>query len=129
VKVTNTRQTRGVIIWRERGGDDSVVSIACFRANDYSQADPTRANGQATSALEQAEEIAAEADLQYEPADPDAAAVETEDIAPGDGDIPLNGSTNGQASLFPLGSDEDEASDDDEDPDETDEDEYDPEQG
>ena len=135
VKVVNTRQTKGVIVWRERGGDDSIVSIACFRANDYSQADPTRADGQATSVLEQAEEIAAEADQQYEPDDPDAEAVETEDIAADDGDIPLNGSANGQASLFPLGSDEDEASNEDqasdydEDSDETDEDEHDPEQG
>ena len=66
VKVVNTRQTKGVIIWRERGGDDSVVSIACFRANDYSQSDPTRTNGYASSVLEQAEEIAAEADSLYE---------------------------------------------------------------
>ncbi len=65
VKVVNTRQTKGVIIWRERGGDDSVVSIYCFRANDYSQDDPSRQNEEAGSALAQAEEIAAQADSQY----------------------------------------------------------------
>ena len=90
VKVTNTRQTRGVIIWRERGGDDSVVSIACFRATDYSQSDPTRTNGHAATVLEQAEEIAAEADEQY---DGDVAEVDGADA-----DVAVNG----QAPLFPL---------------------------
>ena len=69
VKVVNTRQTKGVIIWRERGGDDSVVSIYCFRANDYSREDPSRQNEEAGSALAQAEEIAAQADSQYEDGD------------------------------------------------------------
>ena len=68
VKVVNTRQTKGVIIWRERSGDDSVVSIYCFRANDYSQDDPTRQNGTepAGSALAEAEAVAAVADSQYD---------------------------------------------------------------
>ena len=68
VKVVNTRQTKGVIVWRERGGDDSVVSIYCFRANDYSQDDPTRQADEAdtSSVLEQAEAVAAEADSQYD---------------------------------------------------------------
>ena len=68
VKVVNTRQTKGVIIWRERGGDDSVVSIYCFRANDYSQDDPTRQDGAAPagSALAEAEAVAAVADSQYD---------------------------------------------------------------
>ena len=69
VKVVNTRQTKGVIIWRERGGDDSVVSIYCFRANDYSREDPSRQNEESGSALAQAEEIAAQADSQYEDGD------------------------------------------------------------
>jgi DNA gyrase subunit A len=90
VKVVNTRQTKGVIIWRERGGDDSVVSIACFRATDYSQSDPTRTNGHAATVLEQAEEIAAEADEQY---DGDVAEVDGADA-----DVAVNG----QAPLFPL---------------------------
>ena len=93
VKVVNTRQTKGVIIWRERGGDDSVVSISCFRATDYSQSDPTRANGDngadspvdagtsiaIGSVLEQAEAVAAEADSQY---DADIAAWADHDNAP-----------------------------------------------
>ena len=69
VKVVNTRQTKGVIIWRERGGDDSVVSIYCFRANDYSREDPSRQNEETGSALAQAEEVAAQADSQYENGD------------------------------------------------------------
>ena len=69
IKVVNTRQTKGVIIWRERGGDDSVVSIYCFRATDYSQDDPARQEGGAATALEQAEQVAAQADSQYEDAD------------------------------------------------------------
>jgi len=68
VKVVNTRQTKGVIIWRERGRDDSVVSIYCFRANDYSQEDPTRQSDTAPagSALAEAEAVAAVADSQYD---------------------------------------------------------------
>ena len=69
IKVVNTRQTKGVIIWRERGGDDSVVSIYCFRATDYSQDDPSRQNAEAGSALAQAEEVAAQADRQYDDGD------------------------------------------------------------
>ena len=65
IKVVNTRQTKGVIVWRERGGDDSVVSIYCFRATDYSQEDPAVQDGAASTALEQAEEVAAQADSQY----------------------------------------------------------------
>ena len=92
IKVVNTRQTKGVIVWRERGGDDSVVSIYCFRATDYSQDDPALQDGAAGTALEQAEEVAAQADSQYE-------GTEDEDI--GD-DMPA---------------DDVEAEDDDDDPD------------
>ncbi|MCE2501806.1 MAG: DNA gyrase subunit A [Dehalococcoidia bacterium] len=84
VKVVNTRQTKGVIIWRERGGDDSVVSIYCFRANDYSQEDPSRQNEDAGSALAQAEEVAAQADSQYE--DGDELEVDEADLPNDDGD-------------------------------------------
>ena len=136
VKVVNTRQTKGVIIWRERGGDDSVVSIACFRANDYSQGDPTRQNGNAGSVLEQAEEIAAEAYNLYDADDPenivaegaDTELIEDENIdneavdddeiddVDSDGEHGLNGATNGQQPLFPLATDEDdEFTDEDED--------------
>ena len=93
VKVVNTRQTKGVIIWRERGGDDSVVSIYCFRANDYSQEDPSRQNEETGSALAQAEEIAAQADRQYEDAESAAAGEGDDDDTP---DTPMNG----QASLL-----------------------------
>ena len=101
VKVVNTRQTKGVIIWRERGGDDSVVSIYCFRANDYSQEDPSRQNEEAGSALAQAEEIAAQADSQYEDGDesemgetdrPDEVGDAEDDDDDGDEpDTPMNG--------------------------------------
>ena len=101
VKVVNTRQTKGVIIWRERGGDDSVVSIYCFRANDYSQEDPSRQNGEAGSALAQAEEIAAQADRQYGGRDesemdetelPDEVGDDEDDDDGGDEpDTPVNG--------------------------------------
>ena len=36
VKVTNSRQTKGVIIWRDREPDDYVASVACFQETDYS---------------------------------------------------------------------------------------------
>ena len=101
VKVVNTRQTKGVIIWRERGGDDSVVSIYCFRANDYSREDPSRQNEEAGSALAQAEEIAAQADSQYEGAEeaetdeadlPDDVGDDEDDGDGGDEpDTPMNG--------------------------------------
>ena len=126
VKVVNTRQTKGVIIWRERGGDDSVVSISCFRATDYSQSDPTRTNGGDNgngagspadvgtgvgigSVLEQAEAVAAEADSQYDadiaawadhdnaPEMPDADADADEPDHDGDASAPP---TNGQAPLL-----------------------------
>lgn len=111
VKVVNTRQTKGVIIWRERGGDDSVVSIYCFRATDYSEDDPTRQNGETPSgsALEEAEAVAAVADSQYDEEEseldeaemPDDAVVDDDaDEDDGDdGDEP-GGYTNGQAPLL-----------------------------
>ncbi len=100
VKVVNTRQTKGVIIWRERGGDDSVVSIYCFRANDYSQEDPSRQNEEAGSALAQAEEIAAQTDSQYEGAEeaetdetdrPDEVGGDDDDDGGDEPDTPMNG--------------------------------------
>ncbi len=106
VKVVNTRQTKGVIIWRERGGDDSVVSIYCFRANDYSREDPSRQNEEAGSALAQAEEIAAQADSQYEGAEetetdeadlPDDVGDDEDD---GDGDDEPDTPMNGQGHLL-----------------------------
>ena len=106
VKVVNTRQTKGVIIWRERGGDDSVVSISCFRATDYSQSDPTRRNGSDAqpSALAQAEAIAAEADSQYDDARADGHTAGAGDSdssdAADDGDDPPGTAVNGQAPLL-----------------------------
>ena len=109
VKVVNTRQTKGVIIWRERSADDTVVSIYCFRANDYSQDDPTRQNGadpvaetdtaaDADSVLAQAEAAAAEADSQY---DDEADAPDEADMSEGDEDEDAPDSpTNGQAPLL-----------------------------
>ena len=114
VKVVNTRQTKGVIIWRERSGDDSVVSIYCFRANDYSQDDPTRQNGTepAGSALAEAEAVAAVADSQYDEEEseldeadmPDGVdeaelPVDSDEDDDDDGDEPQT-HTNGQAPLL-----------------------------
>ena len=114
VKVVNTRQTKGVIIWRERSGDDSVVSIYCFRANDYSQDDPTRQNDTepAGSALAEAEAVAAVADSQYDeeeseldeaelPDEVDEAELpdEVDEDDDDDGDEPQT-HTNGQAPLL-----------------------------
>ena len=89
VKVVNTRQTKGVIIWRERSGDDSVVSIYCFRANDYSQDDPTRQNGTepAGSALAEAEAVAAVADSQYDEEESELDEAEMPEDA-GDAELP-----------------------------------------
>ncbi len=36
VKVTNSRYTQGVIVWRDREEDDYVASVACFQENDHS---------------------------------------------------------------------------------------------
>ena len=102
IKVVNTRQTKGVIVWRERGGDDSVVSIYCFRATDYSQDDPSRQNGAEGSALEQAEAVAAHADSQYEDAEDEAVGEDTpeDDIDDDDGDDDPDTHVNGQAPLL-----------------------------
>ena len=104
IKVVNTRQTKGVIIWRERGGDDSVVSIYCFRATDYSQDDPALQDGATSTVLEQAEEVAAQADSQYEDADDDVIGDDADDTADDDiddddGDDP-DPHVNGQAPLL-----------------------------
>ncbi len=102
VKVVNTRQTKGVIIWRERSGDDSVVSIYCFRANDYSQDDPTRQNGTelAGSALAEAEAVAAVADSQYDEEESELDEAElAEEVDEDAGDEPET-PTNGQAPLL-----------------------------
>ena len=105
IKQTDTRKTKGVIIWRERGGDDSVVSISCFRANDYSQSDPTRQNGAGAaggdaatgtpSVLEQAEAVAAEADSRYD--DDNAATNGSRPADEGDDD---DAPANGQGTLL-----------------------------
>ena len=104
IKVVNTRQTKGVIVWRERGGDDSVVSIYCFRATDYSQDDPARQEGAEGSALEQAEAVAAQADSQYEDADDEdevtGADAPDDDIDDDDGDDGPDTHVNGQAPLL-----------------------------
>ena len=99
IKVVNTRQTKGVIVWRERGGDDSVVSIYCFRATDYSQEDPARQDETAGTALEQAEEVAAQADSQYQDAEDDEAdeSILDDDV---DEDDDPEAHINGQAPLL-----------------------------
>lgn len=103
VKVVNTRQTKGVIIWRERSGDDSVVSIYCFRATDYSQEDPTRQDetAPAGSALAEAEAVAAVADSQYD--DDDESELDQaelpDDADEGDNDEPET-PMNGQGTLL-----------------------------
>ena len=105
VKVVNTRQTKGVIIWRERGGDDSVVSIYCFRANDYSQDDPTRQDGAAPagSALAEAEAVAAVADSQYDDDEEEESELNQaelpDDADEGDDDEPET-PMNGQGTLL-----------------------------
>jgi len=102
IKVVNTRQTKGVIVWRERGGDDSVVSIYCFRATDYSQDDPAVQDGAANTALEQAEEVAAQADSQYEDDDDEdeAKGEDTPNDDVDDDDDDPDTHVNGQAPLL-----------------------------
>ena len=102
IKVVNTRQTKGVIIWRERGGDDSVVSIYCFRATDYSQDDPALQEGATNIALEQAEEVAAQADRQYEDTDDEVIGENADDAADDDidDDDDPDAHVNGQAPLL-----------------------------
>ncbi len=101
IKVVNTRQTKGVIIWRERGGDDSVVSIYCFRATDYSLDDPALQNDTGGTVLEQAEEVAAQADSQYDSADDEDVPEDMpdDDIEDDDDDDP-DTHVNGQAPLL-----------------------------
>ncbi len=103
VGIRDGRRTKGVNLMTEteRVGDDSVVSIACFRATDYSQDDPALQDGAAGTALAQAEEVAAQADSQYEDADDeeigdDAADDDSDDD---DGDDPDH-HVNGQAPLL-----------------------------
>ena len=102
IKVVNTRQTKGVIVWRERGGDDSVVSIYCFRATDYSQDDPAVQDGAVNTALEQAEEVAAQADSQYEDGDDEdeAKGEDTPNDDVDDDDDDPDTHVNGQAPLL-----------------------------
>ncbi len=102
IKVVNTRQTKGVIVWRERGGDDSVVSIYCFRATDYSQDDPALQDGAAGTALAQAEEVAAQADSQYEGADDEDIGddMPDDDVEAEDDDDDPDLHMNGQAPLL-----------------------------
>ena len=103
VKVVNTRQTKGVIIWRERGGDDSVVSIYCFRATDYSQDDPTRQDeaAPAGSALAEAEAVAAVADSQYDDdEESELDQAELPDDADENGDDEPEEPMNGQGTLL-----------------------------
>ncbi len=102
IKVVNTRQTKGVIVWRERGGDDSVVSIYCFRATDYSQDDPAVQDGAASTALEQAEEVAAQADSQYEDDEDEVKGEDTPDgdIDDDDGEDDPDTHVNGQGQLL-----------------------------
>ncbi len=102
IKVVNTRQTKGVIIWRERGGDDSVVSIYCFRATDYSLDDPALQNDTGGTVLEQAEEVAAQADSQYDGANDENVAEDMldDDIEEDDDDDDPDTHVNGQAPLL-----------------------------
>ena len=102
IKVVNTRQTKGVIIWRERGGDDSVVSIYCFRATDYSLDDPALQNDTGGTVLEQAEEVAAQADSQYDSADDEDVPEDMpdDDIEEDDDDDDPDTHVNGQAPLL-----------------------------
>ena len=102
IKVVNTRQTKGVIIWRERGGDDSVVSIYCFRATDYSLDDPALQNDTGGTVLEQAEEVAAQADSQYDSADDENVPEDMpdDDIEEDDDDDDPDTHVNGQAPLL-----------------------------
>ncbi len=102
IKVVNTRQTKGVIVWRERGGDDSVVSIYCFRATDYSQDDPALQDGAAGTALAQAEEVAAQADSQYEGAEDEDIGddMPDDDVDAEDDDDDPDLHMNGQAPLL-----------------------------
>ena len=53
VKVTNSRYTQGVIVWRDREPDDYVASVACFTETDYS----TGGNAESSSAPVQAEAV------------------------------------------------------------------------
>ena len=112
VGIRDGRRTKGVNLMTEteRIGDDSVVSIACFRANDYSQEDPTRQNGAAPadetdaaadtdSVLAQAEAVAAEADSQYDD-EADDAPDEAEAGEDNEDEDAPDAPTNGQAPLL-----------------------------
>ena len=51
IRVMNTRQARGVIVWKERADQDTVSSIACFR--DESAPDPVEIPPQTAEAPEE----------------------------------------------------------------------------
>ena len=81
-----------------------MVSIYCFRATDYSQDAPAVQDGAANTALEQAEEVAAQADSQYEDEDDENEVPDEDtpddDIDDDDGDDGPDTHVNGQAPLL-----------------------------
>ena len=60
VRVTNSRYTQGVIVWRDREADDYVASVACFTENDYSTSGSDSAAGDASQPSASAEPPASE---------------------------------------------------------------------
>ncbi|MCY4367318.1 MAG: DNA gyrase subunit A [Chloroflexi bacterium] len=71
VKVTNSRYTQGVIVWRDREPDDYVASVACFTENDYSSGGASAENGtspqpEATATTEAVMEDSDEAEVTSE---------------------------------------------------------------
>ncbi len=104
VGIRDGRRTKGVNLMTEteRVGDDSVVSIACFRATDYSQEDPALQEAAAGTALAQAEEVAAQADSQYEGAENEDIGddMPDDDVDAEDDDDDPDLHVNGQAPLL-----------------------------
>ena len=56
IKVTNTRHTRGVVVWRERLPGDRVASIACFKGEENEPED----DGTEVAAVDNPELVEAE---------------------------------------------------------------------
>ena len=85
VKVTNSRYTQGVIVWRDREPDDYVASVACFTENDYSSGGTSSENGtspqpEAAATTEAVMEASDEAEILEE----EMEAEPEEDNVPGD---------------------------------------------
>ncbi len=88
VRVTNSRYTQGVIVWRDREADDYVASVACFTENDYSSGGGGDAASSTSQTTASAESVASESS--WEDSDEETGYIEGEDEEPTPGEEALD---------------------------------------